>query len=53
MKPIADMEKELREAEAWRDDCYTVLAESIRQCELKRAALMIARVKLTPDQVAA
>lgn len=53
-KPIQDMERDLREAEAWRDEQYSQLAVTVREVECKRAALFIARAKLAePDKEAA
>lgn len=50
---IAELERELRLAEAWRDDLYAQLAVSEHEIECKRAALFIARAKLAETQEAA
>jgi hypothetical protein len=52
-KPIAELERDLRNAEAYRDDLYTQIAATVREIECKRAALFIARAKLAETQEAA
>jgi hypothetical protein len=52
-KPITELERDLRNAEAYRDETYDALAKIVREVECKRAALFIARAKLAETQEAA